>query len=221
MISFRIVTLTLTENDNVPQAPNSSDWYTGGARFKSQPRHQVTWYTFRIMTLSQMKPVGSCSGQRSTNGQRSFCRCGQSSSPMDASPHPHTNERCWWIHHITADLIFSSYQTCKFLLLSMRGQIHGRCRSVLGRSNNFQCLQQSMSWIVLFWCDNEKVLRRILGLFSIVVLKASEVSTAALAIHEDAMIPNAHTAMRLRFASELNINCVVVRAPTPKRPIYS
>jgi len=42
-----------------------------------------------------------------------------------------------------------------------------------------------MSWTVRFWCDSENLLRRILGLFSIVVLKASEVSTAALDIHED------------------------------------
>ena len=77
-----------------------------------------------------------------------------------------------------------------------------------------------MSWTVLLWRESEKVLRRILVLFSIMVLKVSEVSTAALDIHVDAMIPNANTARRLGFASELNINCVVVRAPTPKGPIY-
>jgi hypothetical protein len=56
-----------------------------------------------------------------------------------------------------------------------------------------------MSWTVLLWCDSEKVLRSILGLFSIVVMKASEVSTAALDIHEDAIIPNANTGRRLTF----------------------
>ena len=52
-------------------------------------------------------------------------------------------------------------------------------------------------------------------------MKVSEVhSTAALDIHEDAMIPNVNTARRLRFGSELNISCMVVRAPKPKGSTY-
>jgi len=51
-------------------------------------------------------------------------------------------------------------------------------------------------------------------------MKASEVYTAALDINEDVMIANANIASRLRFGSELNISCVVVRAPKPKVSTY-
>ena len=122
--------------------PYSSNWYMGGARFKSQPRHQVTWYTFRIMTLNQMKLDWSCSGQRSTNSQRRFRRCGEmhpSSSPMDAFLCPYKRKMLVdSLFHLGFNIfVLPNLQN---LLLLLRFQIHLSCWSVLGRSNNFLCL---------------------------------------------------------------------------------
>jgi hypothetical protein len=83
-------------------------------------------------------------------------------------------------------------------------------------SDTFQTLKQSSSWTVPLSTDTTTLLRSILGLLSMVVMKASEVSTAALYIDDDddddddAMITNAKTAKRHRFGSEVNINYVVV-----------
>jgi hypothetical protein len=55
-----------------------------------------------------------------------------------------------------------------------------------------------------------------MGFLSAVVMEASEVSSAAIYIREDAIYPKANTARILRFGLELDIHCLVVRVPSPK-----
>jgi hypothetical protein len=123
LISCRTVTLTTRENESVPQALTlqtgireapasnpSQDTKQPGTR--SELWRRVKWNLPGVVLDTEVRTANEVF----VRVERCIPVLHQWMHPYSPPPPPlHTKERCWWNQHVTADLIFSSYKTYRFL----------------------------------------------------------------------------------------------------------